>query len=187
MSHKKAQKAQNRFLPQSNFFVTFVLFCGWLFFFVAGVKADDGYRLWLRYDALPAHLANTYRERVKSIVVQGESATFDVIRRELSEGCTGLLGTPVSVTDTGDASVVVKLGSDAELKKLGPEGFRIRTIKSCQSRRNRNRIVNRYRSAVRCISLSASASNWTTDRSIAIGSKAGVEVAATQPLGQSRS
>ena len=97
----------------------FVLLCGY-------VKAEDGYRLWLRYDPLPSPLANQYRDRIKSIAVHGESATFDSIRRELSEGCAGLLGTPVPVTDTGDASVVVKLGRDQELKKLGPEGFRIR-------------------------------------------------------------
>jgi alpha-glucuronidase len=125
VSHKKAQKAQKIFLYGLNSFVLFVLLCGY-------VKADDGYRLWLRYDPLPSHLANRYRERVKSIVVQGQSATFDSIRRELSEGCAGLLGTPVAVTDTVDASVVVKLGWDAELKKLGPEGFRIRTIRDAK-------------------------------------------------------
>ena len=119
MSHKKAQKALRIFLYGWNSFVFFVLLCGY-------AKADDGYRLWLRYDRLPSQLADQYRDRIKSIAVHGDSATFDSIRRELSEGCAGLLGTPVPVTDTGDASVVVKLGWDAELKKLGPEGFRIR-------------------------------------------------------------
>ena len=80
-----------------------------------------------------------YRQRIKSIAVQGKSATFDVIRRELSLGCAGLLGTPVVVGDRDDASVVVglpqtstlirKLQWEAELKRLGPEGFRIRTIR----------------------------------------------------------
>ena len=64
---------------------------------------------------------------------------FDAIRNELRLGCTGLLGTPVNFEQNEhDASVVVglpetsalirKLHWDAELKKLGPEGFRIRTI-----------------------------------------------------------
>ncbi len=106
----------------------------------ATVKADDGYRLWLRYDQLPSQSLKRYRERIKSIAVQGQSATFDSIRRELSLGCTGLLGRTVVVSDRDDASVVVglpqtltlirKLGWEADLKNLGPDGFRIRTIKA---------------------------------------------------------
>ncbi|HWF89171.1 MAG TPA: alpha-glucuronidase family glycosyl hydrolase, partial [Pyrinomonadaceae bacterium] len=106
-----------------------VLFCGCL-------KADDGYRLWLRYEPLPARS----RSRIKTISVQGQSATFDVIRSELSQGCSGLLGRPVEVGNRDDASVVVGLPQtstlvrnlkwDAELKRLGPEGFRIRTVRN---------------------------------------------------------
>jgi len=112
--------------------VLLVLFCGC-------IKGDDGYRLWLRYDQLPSHAANVYRERIKSIAVQGNSATFDLIRDELRQGCVGLLGTPVTVEDRDNASVVVglpqtstlirKLQWEPELKSLGPEGFRIRTIR----------------------------------------------------------
>jgi alpha-glucuronidase len=70
--------------------------------------------------------------------VQGKSATFDAVRRELSVGCAGLLGTPIVVGDRDEASVVVglpetstlirKLRWEAELKSLGPEGYRIRTV-----------------------------------------------------------
>src|SRR6185369_8998119 len=101
-----------------NSFVLFVPFCGY-------VKADDGSRLWLRYDQLPAR-------RVGSIAVQGQSATFDVIRREL-------LGAGIVVGNGDDASVIIglpqtsafirKLGWEPELQNLGPEGFRIRTIR----------------------------------------------------------
>ena len=112
----------------------FVFFCG-----ITSVKADDGYRLWLRYEQLPAKSTNEYRRQIKSIAVQGTSPAFDVIRRELSLGCAGLLGIPVVVGDRDDASVIVglpqtsrlirKLRWQAELKKLGPEGYRIRTVK----------------------------------------------------------
>ncbi len=113
--------------------VVFVLLCG-----CAWAKADDGSRLWLRYEPLPSSAVNVYRERIKSIGVQGQSATFDAIRRELSLGCAGLLGVPVTVGDSDDASVVVGLPEtstlirkqhwEAELKQLGPEGYRIRTV-----------------------------------------------------------
>lgn len=132
MSHKEAQKAPK---PWSIFFVLLVLLCGY-----SSVKADDGYRLWLRYDQLPAASVNKYRQQIKTISVQGKSATFDVIRRELSAGCAGLLGTPVVVGDRDGASVIVglpqtstlirRLRWDATLKNLGPEGYRIRTVKS---------------------------------------------------------
>ena len=115
--------------------------------FVAKAKADDGYRLWLRYDQLPTRSVDSYRQRIKSIAVQGNSATFDVIRGELSQGCAGLLGTRIEVRDREDASVVVglpqtsslirKLRWEPALKNLGPEGFRIRTVRDA----NRDVIV----------------------------------------------
>lgn len=132
MSHEKAQKAQKVLGYGLKCFVFFVLFCGY-------VKADDGYRLWLRYEPLPMQSLGFYRQHVKSIAVQGQSATFDVIRSELSQGCAGLLGTTIEVGNRDDASVVVgtpqtsplirKLKWEVELKALGPEGYRIRTIK----------------------------------------------------------
>ena len=132
MSHKKAQKAQRVFRQAGYAFVLLVLFCG-------GVKADDGYRLWLRYDPLPARPAEMYRGRVKSIAVQGRSATFDLIRAEFSQSYASLLGTQLAVGERDDASVVVglpqtsmlirKLQWEPQLKRLGPEGFRIRTVR----------------------------------------------------------
>jgi len=113
-------------------FALFVLFCGC-------VKADDGYRLWLRYEPLPAESMEFYRQHINAIAVHGHSATFDVIRNELSQGCGGLLGRRIDVGNRDDASVIVgtpqtstlirKLRWETELQSLGPEGYRIRTIK----------------------------------------------------------
>jgi hypothetical protein len=83
VSHKQAQKAPK---------IWFLILCLFVALFVAEVKADDGYRLWLRYDQLSSR-------HVKSILVQGDSATFDLIRGELSHVKVG----------EGDASVVVGL------------------------------------------------------------------------------
>src|ERR1700752_4161084 len=116
--------------------VLFGLLCG----SIGSGSADDGYRLWLRYEKLPSQSANVYNRQIKSIAVQGKSATFDLIRRELPVACAGLLGRPVVVGDRYDASVIVglpqtspfirRLHWTAELKKLGPEGYRIRTVKN---------------------------------------------------------
>ena len=128
MSHKRAHKAQKLGLA------LFVLFCG-----ISVVRADDGYRLWLRYERLPSRSVRSYRQQIKTISVRGESPTFDAIRRELRVGCAGLLGTPIPVGDRDDASVVVgvsqtsslirSLSWGAELKSLGREGYRIRTVR----------------------------------------------------------
>ena len=106
-----------------------------LVLFSGCLKADDGYRLWLRYEPLPKSAPH-----IETISVQGKSATFDVIRNELSQGCKGLLGRPIEVGDSDEASVVVglpqtsalirKLHWEPELKRFGPEGFRIRTIRN---------------------------------------------------------
>jgi alpha-glucuronidase len=107
----------------------------------ATAKAEDGYRLWLRYDGLPKSMSDAYRARVTSIVVSGKSATLDGIRTELVNGCTGLLGRPVPVAEAIDRDGAVLVGTpqssplvarlkwERELAELGPEGFRIRSFK----------------------------------------------------------
>ena len=116
-----------------------ILFLGGLICALAQTaQADDGYRLWLRYDTLPAQSLNLYRQQIKSIAVQGKSPTFEAIRSELSKACAGLLGTPIVVGDLDDATVVVGIPEtsslirrqrwESGLKNLGPAGFRIRTV-----------------------------------------------------------
>jgi len=135
MEYFKPQKGtrSTKYLGRTAF-VLLVLFCG-----ISVGRADDGYRLWLRYERLPARSLDLYRERIRTVSVKGTSATFDAIRRELSVGCAGLLGTPIPVGDRDDASVVVGLPQTStlirnlswgtELKSLGPEGYRIRTVR----------------------------------------------------------
>ncbi|MFL6256938.1 MAG: alpha-glucuronidase family glycosyl hydrolase [Pyrinomonadaceae bacterium] len=107
----------------------------------AKAKAEDGYRLWLRYDPLPASVIKDYRARVAAVVVQGESPTLDAVRTELVKGCSGLLGSSVSLAGKveRDGAIVVGtpsgsplidgLGWGRGLAALGPEGFRIRSVK----------------------------------------------------------
>jgi len=107
----------------------------------AAAKADDGYRLWLRYDPLPANVVKGYRARVSSIVVQGESPTLDAVRTELVEGCAGLLGSSVPLAEKVERDGALVVGTpqssplinglklERELTALGPEGFRIRSVK----------------------------------------------------------
>ncbi len=105
------------------------------------VRAEDGSRLWLRYDPLPVQSIGAYRTHLTALVVPGHSATLGAIRAELSAGCAGLLGGPVPVTAAADrdgavlvgtpesSAVIAALKLDGPLQALGPEGFLIRSVK----------------------------------------------------------
>ena len=110
-------------------------------FIGATAEADDGYRLWLRYDPLPTRMITVYRQRVTSAVVPGNSHTLEAIRTELVSGCTGLLGRPVPISSDAHRDGAVIVGTprssplisglrwETQLAQLGPEGFRIRSLK----------------------------------------------------------
>ena len=58
--------------------------------------AEDGYRLWLRYDKISnTTLLSQYKKAIASPFVLGESATIQVIKQELSTALSGLTGTNV--------------------------------------------------------------------------------------------
>jgi len=106
----------------------------------SAVHADDGYRLWMRYDALPEVSAAAYRSKVKSIVVPGRSATLDAVRDELRTGLGGLLNTKIPWGEKSEAGALIvgtpknspfiaALNLNSQLSALGNEGFVIRTVK----------------------------------------------------------
>src|SRR3954471_11139406 len=63
----------------------------------AAARADDGYRLWLRYDPIEAPQRALYSRAASELVVEGDSATIRAARSELVRGLTGLLGRPQPV------------------------------------------------------------------------------------------
>jgi alpha-glucuronidase len=102
---------------------------------------EDGYRLWLRFEPL-GEPAPAYRKLIQQVVVQANSPTADVIRRELTTALGGLLGRPAPATQTAvtapavvagtpaNSAIIRDLRLDAELAKLGPEGFIIRSTRA---------------------------------------------------------
>jgi alpha-glucuronidase len=107
----------------------------------SAARAEDGYRLWLRYNPLPGRAIDADRSRATSVVVPGGSATLDAVRAELVEGCSGLLGRPVPAAGVVDrdgavivgtpasSPIIAGLGWGRQLADLGPEGFRIRSVR----------------------------------------------------------
>jgi alpha-glucuronidase len=108
--------------------------------FAGNVRAEDGYRLWLRYDQLSPQVQQVYAPLVSSLLVPGNSSTNSAILQELRDGCSGLLGRNIPVVADVDRDGTVLVGTpkssthianlkwDQKLADLGSEGFCIRSV-----------------------------------------------------------
>src|SRR5438093_24197 len=89
--------------------------------------AEDGYRLWLRYDKIQDEKILEQYSQISGIVVAGNSPTLAVIREELQKGLSGLLGRKIpTASDSTRAGVLVVSVStnspwQSELDSLGGE------------------------------------------------------------------
>jgi alpha-glucuronidase len=111
-------------------------FFSWISF--AGIFAEDGYRLWLRYDKItdPTLLAS-YNSQLSGIAIYGNSGSINVAREELQNGLSGLLGRNLPIQQNlfengtlivGKASEIKEFNTfklNEELKNIGNEGFLI--------------------------------------------------------------
>ncbi|HEY4108895.1 alpha-glucuronidase family glycosyl hydrolase [Puia sp.] len=101
------------------------LFILWL---SSAIKAEDGYRLWLRYDRIDNPiLLKQYRHALTTIDFPATSPILITAKKELLTGLQGLLGETPRPTQTNN-TLIVRLQSPDELPRLGPEGFIIRTL-----------------------------------------------------------
>jgi alpha-glucuronidase len=110
---------------------------------ITTANADDGSRLWLRYDPLPKSVRDRYAKQLSSIAVVGNSETCDAIRLELANGLNGLLGRGAPINTLNDkgslvigtpssSAFIARLSLSRELSELGPEGYVVRSIRSGQ-------------------------------------------------------
>ena len=107
------------------------------------LKAEDGYRLWLRYDKVQnAALLQQYQRNLNSVQVLGNSPTINVTKNELVNGLQGLLGKKIISVSNG-ASVVAGTVANSTVKSsipvailnsLGSEGFFIYSVKGSPSK-----------------------------------------------------
>src|SRR5688572_8477485 len=103
------------------------------------LNAEDGYQLWLRYELISdQQKLNEYRNLIKGWIVNGNSPTSDIARKELRSALNGLLGVPVPevkdfdndailIAITSSTADVLKSALAGKLKNVGPEGFAIFT------------------------------------------------------------
>ncbi|HEY5824433.1 MAG TPA: alpha-glucuronidase family glycosyl hydrolase, partial [Cyclobacteriaceae bacterium] len=76
--------------------ITLLLIILFVFSFSKRGRAEDGYRLWLRYDLVNnSQKLKEYRNTIKSILIQSESPTLSAAASELESGLNGLLGSTI--------------------------------------------------------------------------------------------
>ena len=105
----------------------------------AEIQAEDGYRLWLRYDLIQeASLLEEYREQIQGWMILGESETLQAAKEELLLGLNGLLGPVPSVSSVDRDGILVagtpenselirSLHLEDRLSKINEEGYLIST------------------------------------------------------------
>jgi alpha-glucuronidase len=112
-----------------------------LLFLTAYSHAEDGYRLWLRYDKITNEgLLQQYRTQVSNILFYASSPTLAAAKKELTTGLSGLLDKQVGSSNAfanGSVIAFTKGTSKPDLplegfdySALGSEGFIIKTVTS---------------------------------------------------------
>ncbi len=105
------------------------------------IYADDGYRLWLKYDLITnSQKLDEYKKLIKGYMVEGESPTIDAVKNELEIGLNGLLGVTIPVVGSVENDGILMIGTvkntpalstadlQDKLKNIGNEGFIIQDI-----------------------------------------------------------
>lgn len=118
---------------------TFLALLAFLLLAPAAARAEDGYRLWLRYDSVEMPQRADYVAHATEIVAPGTSPIAQSAREELGRGLDGLLAHPVGVATNVDRDGAILLATpqssaavaalDLPLQRLGDEGYLIRSLR----------------------------------------------------------
>ncbi|MBI1342218.1 MAG: alpha-glucuronidase [Terrimonas sp.] len=112
-----------------------------ILFLFGQVNAENGYRLWLRYDLIGNQsLLQQYRRQLAAVYFSQGSPTLSVAEKELRKGLQGLLGISYKNSSGADNACLVimkspnnfvnQIISPAEAFQLKEEGFMIRTFRN---------------------------------------------------------
>ena len=110
-------------------------------FNASSLFADNGYRLWLKYDLLQnKKIRNNYKKTIKGWKTIGKSETMIVINNELETGLNGLLGKKVKKKYSKDNYILagsirniqskLKRKLTQQIESLNNEGFLIKSLKN---------------------------------------------------------
>lgn len=103
---------------------------------VLKVHAEDGYRLWLRYDLVSEPvILNQYNKFISGWMIEGSSPTLKAAGNELGMGLNGLLGKKVPFVSTVEtngiiiagtpesSAIIASLNLKEQLAKVKDEGY----------------------------------------------------------------
>ncbi len=106
-------------------------------------RAEDGYRLWLRYDQIEDEmLRKTYLKQLGQIFIDGDHPVLETARQELQAGLSGLLGQKIPLSATlqnvpgivagilGQSNEITRRIAKTDAAKVKAEGFLIYRSKS---------------------------------------------------------
>jgi alpha-glucuronidase len=108
------------------------------FAFVQQSSAEDGYRLWLRYDKISNNtLLTNYKSQIAAVFSEGKSPVLHSAKEELTNALSGLLGTKITTASSLQNNSII-IGTPAsspliaslhlsQLNGIGKEGFTILT------------------------------------------------------------
>jgi len=115
---------------------SFLIFILTLIITISNTKADNGYRLWLKYDLISnQQKLNEYKQLIKAIEIEGESPKIKAAQLELQIGFNGLLGSKIPVVNDlnqdgiviigkyKDSPLLSKIDLKNKLDKIGTEGY----------------------------------------------------------------
>lgn len=113
-----------------------ILLSGLFIFNFPQTSAEDGYRLWLRYDRIADRgVLKSYNKQIKGWIYEGGSPVIRSAKNELKNGLEGMLGREIPAMNSVSKNGVVIAGTPSgspiiesmklqdRLAGLGPEGY----------------------------------------------------------------
>ncbi len=100
------------------------------------IEAENGYRLWLRYDLISnLKILGEYKNSINGLMFSGSSPTIEAAKEEMQIGLSGLLEKNIpEVNSVNESGIIIigtpdnlpeelKSGTKERLKNIGGEGF----------------------------------------------------------------
>jgi alpha-glucuronidase len=92
--------------------------------------ADDGSRLWLKYDLIQdSAIRNAYIKTIKKIVLTTKTESSEIAAAELKLALKGMIGKDIAISHVNSGSKTVQLIIDAGLSEIEKDGFKIQSGK----------------------------------------------------------
>lgn len=114
----------------------YYLFASLFLFCQPPLQADDGYRLWLRYDRITdTQILEHYNKSITGWKIEGDSPVLSAAAKELQLGLNGLLGINVTTVSSVKKNGIILAGTpqgspvisslklEDKLKRIGNEGY----------------------------------------------------------------